>query len=151
MGDTAKHGASVHVRAMTVDDIDGVLAIDKEFVGSQRLATYADPRDDYLGGELDVSCVAEADGIIVGFALGRLKDSPHGQSDTGWLEAIGVLPDYQRQGIGTWLVEAFADRCLSKGAKAARIRVSWNDESLLALLRSLGFSADNITEFQKML
>ena len=25
MGGTAKHGASVHVRVMTVDDIDGVL------------------------------------------------------------------------------------------------------------------------------
>jgi len=151
MSSSAKPKGKIKVRPMEPEDIEGILAIDRKFAGGKRSVTYADPRGDFMGGDVGLSCVAEVAGKTVGFVLGRLKDSPYGRSDIGWLQAIGVDPEYQHQGVGGKLVEAFIERCRSKGAKSVRTMVSWHDIPLLALLRTQGFSRGDVAEFQKML
>ena len=86
MGDAADQLADLKIREMTEDDIEGVLSIDRKITGSRRAVTYASVPSGYVGGELDVSVVADAGGQMVGFLLGRITDSPYGLSDTGWLD-----------------------------------------------------------------
>ncbi len=149
MNAQTKQLPQVNIRRMTEEDIEGVLAIDRKIVGSSRATTYTTAPSSYVGGELDVSVVAEAGGQIVGFLLGRITHSPYGLADAASLEMIGVDPEYRRRGIGTGLARAFNEHCKQKGVRSVRAMVSWHDWWLLSFLRSLGFSRGEMAEFTK--
>ena len=136
----------INIREITDEDIEAILAIDKKIVGEQRAITYRDPIDFYLGGEYGVSVVAEVNGKIIGFALGRLRDPA-----TGWLQAVAIDPEYRRQGIGAKLVEAVADRCRSKGAKTLHTVARWRDWWMLSFLSSRGFTRGEMVDLEKTL
>ena len=149
MAAAAEQRPQVNIRGIMEEDIEGVLAIDRKITGSKRAMTYATTPSSYVGGELEASVVAEASGQIVGFLLGRITDSPYGVADAAWLQLIGIDPGYQRQGIGSRLVQAFTERCRQKGVRSVHIMVSWHDWWLLSFLRSLGFARGEMAEFIK--
>ena len=146
MVNTAKLGSKVSIREMSDDDLDVILELDRKIVGEERAVTYRDPIDFYLGGEYAMSFVAEVDGNIVGFVLGRLRDP-----NTGWLQAVAIDPAYRRLGIGNKLVRALVDRSHSKGAKTLNTLVSLRDQSLLSFMRSLEFSQGQMVDLQRRL
>ncbi|GAF67548.1 unnamed protein product, partial [marine sediment metagenome] len=117
MSDVTGPRGTISIRAMSEEDLEGILYIEREARGSSRAATYAPVPDSCIGGEVDNSIVAEDDGRIVGFVLGRIVRSPVELSDVAWIELIGILPGYQRRGIGRRMVEAWKDRCSQKGIK----------------------------------
>ena len=53
--------------------------------------------------------IAEADGKVVGFVLGLVRRVPYFletmETDSAWITAFGVHPDYQQQGIGRALFD----------------------------------------------
>lgn len=108
---TVQVTSGVRVRPMEVEDIDGVLDIDRRTTGLNRATTYRDQIDSYLGGDLALSYVAELDGRVVGFVLGRIRDLRHGIYEGAWIEMIGVAPDCKRQGIGRVLLDGFFGGC----------------------------------------
>jgi ribosomal protein S18 acetylase RimI-like enzyme len=142
---------SVVIRKMEEDDIGSVLEIDRKISGKDRASTYTTMPTNYVGGELDISVVAEVDGKIVGFLLGRVTSSPTEMGESYLLELIGVDPEYRRQNLGKQLVKAFEQYCMEKGAASIRVLVSWHDWWLLSFLRSLDFSRGEMTEFVKSL
>jgi len=145
----AEQRTGVNIREMTEEDIEGVLAIDRRITGSNRAMTYSSTPTSYVGGELDVSVVAEVGGDIIGFLFGRITDSSYGQADTASLELIGVDPEYQRQNIGSGMVRCFTERCQQKDVRSVHVMVSWHDWWLLSFLRSLGFARGEMAEFIK--
>lgn len=142
----AKHVDDIKIREMTDEDIDAVLAMDRKIVGEERAITYRDPLSFYIGAELSISFAAEAEGKVIGFALGRLRDP-----DTGWIQTVAVEPEYRHQGIATKLVEALVARCRSQGAKRVHTVVSWRDWGMLSFLRSLGFTRGEMVDLQRSL
>ena len=149
MGDAPDQIRELNIRDITESDIEGVLAIDRNIAGRDRAVTYATAPRSYVGGEMDVSVVAEVGGEIVGFLLGRIASSPYGLTDAAWLEVIGVDPSCRRQGIGTGLVQAFMERCRQRGVQSVHIIVSWHDWWFLSFVRSLGFARGEMAEFIK--
>lgn len=151
MEDDSKKELKINVRKMEEEDIESVLEIDRKIVGPDRAATYTMTPTNYVGGELDVSVVAEAKGKIVGFLLGRVTESTYDVGESFLLELIGVDQEYKRRGVGRSLVEAFEETCRERGASSIRVLVSWHDWWLLSFLRSLDFSRGEMTEFVKPL
>ena len=151
MENNSKSKLKAIVRKMEEEDIESVLEIDRKITGFDRATTYTRTPTNYVGGELDISVVAEAEGKIVGFLLGRVTDSPYDVGDSYLLELIGVDPEYKRRGLGRRLVSAFEKACQEKGASSIRVLVSWHDWWLLSFLRSLEFSRGEMTEFVKPL
>jgi len=138
----------VNIREMSVEDVEGILAIERKVTGSNRAVTYAPVPDSCIGGEVDNSMVAEVDDQIVGFVLGRIARSPTALLDVAWIELIGILPEYQRQGIGIRLVEAWKEHCRQKGIKKVHVMINWRDWLMLSFVESLGFSRGDLTDFQ---
>ncbi len=67
-------------------------------------------------GALDLSLVAEVQGAVVGHIA--FSAASVGESSSGWflVGPVAVLPDYQRRGIGSDLIEASLDILRSRGA-----------------------------------
>jgi ribosomal protein S18 acetylase RimI-like enzyme len=151
MEDDSKRELKINVRKMEEEDIESVLEIDRKIAGPERATTYSKIPANYVGGELDISVVAEAEEEIIGFLLGRVTDSPYGQGESFLLELIGVDPEYKRRGVGRSLVKAFEKACRERGASTIRALVSWHDWWLLSFLRSLEFSQGEMAEFVKSL
>jgi len=151
MSDEPKKDLEVRVRQMREEDIEGILEIDRKIVGPDRATTYSSSPTNYVGGELDISVVAEAGGRVIGFLLGRVTDMPYGMSNSCIMELIGVDPAYKRQAVGRRMVEAFARACRERGIRTIRTMVSWHDWWLLSFIKSLDFAQGEMTEFVKNL
>ncbi len=148
MSDATEPRGAINIREMSEEDLEGVLDIEREVREGSRAATYAPVPDSCIGGEVDNSIVAEDDGRIVGFVLGRIVRSPVELSDVAWIELIGILPEYQRRGIGRRMVEAWKDRCRQKGIKKVHIMINWRDWWMQSFFESLGFSRGDLVDFQ---
>lgn len=149
--DADRHTMKINIRKMTEEDIEGVLEVDRNITGADRAATYTTIPTNYVGGELDISVVAEMDDRVVGFLLGRITKSTYEIGNSYLLELIGVHPNYRRLGVGKRLVKYFEKICQEKGASTIRILVNWQDWWLLSFLSSLEFSRGEMTEFVKPL
>ncbi len=76
---------------------------------------------------------AVADGRLVGFVAGER----HPAEQCAWIVTIGVLPDYQRHGIGArLLIESEAQLNMP----AIKLTVRESNHSALALYRKLGYA-----------
>jgi mycothiol synthase len=83
------------------------------------------------------------DGRIVGESLNRIR---HAENEAlgirrGWVIAVGVLPEFQRRGIGRAIVAQSLRQFRGAGLTSARLGVdAENGHGALGLYESLGFS-----------
>ena len=148
MAKNVQSKSRVKIREMRVEDLEGVLDIERETKEDSRAATYEPVPDSCIGGEMDASVVAEAGNKIVGFVLGRVVGSPTELRSVAWIELIGILPEYQRKGIGGKMVEAWKERCRKKGITKVHVMVNWRDWWMLSFFESLGFLRGELTDLQ---
>ena len=102
----------VTVRPMTANDRQGILAIDAAISGKHRALSWQQRVENYLEVHYPgIRYVAEVEGKVIGFILGGIRGWEYGLPRAGWIDVLGILPQYQGQDIGRKLVEAFANEC----------------------------------------
>lgn len=138
----------VSVRAMEPDDIGDVMEIDR-LSGGRRAITYQDQINFYLGGELGLSYVAESDGRVVGFLMGRILERRYAPYVGAWVEILGVLPDMKRQGIGQVLLQAFLEGCRQNGVQDIHAVASIRDTEVKPFLERFGFKEGELVHLHK--
>ena len=108
----------LEIRLESTDDLDGVRAVNRLAFGQDDEAALVDALRD--GGYGVVSLVAEEGGRIVGHILfSRLPIEAGGKViEAAALAPMAVLPDRQRQGIGSALVRAGLAACREAGIAA---------------------------------
>ena len=57
---------------------------------------------------------------------------------------LAVVPEHQRQGIGTFLMEYALDFCRRNGGRQVQLKVHPNNEAALRLYRRFGFEVTNL-------
>src|SRR5262249_40928468 len=67
---------------------------------------------------------AQMDGVPVGFVLASSYRSSTNQVPNGWVDAIAVAPEFQRQGIGQQLLEWAEAWLRAQGCTVARLGAS---------------------------
>lgn len=109
------------IRRESGNDRTAIWNVNQAAFGTDAEANLVDALSD--GGYVEVSLVAESDGEIVGHILfSRLTIITNfGTVDAVSLAPMAVLPDRQRQGIGTKLVEAGLEMCRMKGHRIAAV------------------------------
>jgi predicted N-acetyltransferase YhbS len=140
---------NVKIRPMEPEDISGILEVDQKISGVQRALTYKDLVREALGGQIDMSFVAEVDNQFVGFVMAYLTYVREQISEACVIQIFGVDPKYQRQGIASKLIQALLDKCRSKKIKLVRVMIDERDSELQGFLKRLGFDRDRYIDYSK--
>ena len=141
----------VTIRPMEPEDISMILEIDQKLSGAQRAVTYKDLITGDLGGDLDLSFVAETGGQVIGFILARHAYIGEPVVEVGLIQILGVDPSYKRLGIATKLANAMVERCQSKGLKWVRMMVNERDSQLQGFFVYMGFRRGQLVDYMKAL
>lgn len=134
----------VEVRRMTVRDIDEVLRLNERITGREPAAYYASKCAEYISRSPDTCLVAEQRGRVVGFALGDVRGWESAQKLAGWLEVLGVDPDYQNRGVSGELLDHLFESFRRAGVSAVNTMVDWNDGDLVDYFRANGFERGDL-------
>jgi ribosomal protein S18 acetylase RimI-like enzyme len=130
------------VRQLIKEDLDFIVEIDTRVLGETRrdywvtkIIKQADTRPP------DASLVSEIDGKVVGFILGEVSGWEFKvPNNIGWIDTIGIDPDYQNRGIATVLANAFVVNLKRYGVDTVYTLVNWNDWDLLQFFHAMGFT-----------
>jgi len=133
--------ASVHLRAMTSEDLDAIVEIDRKVLGIPR-PDYWKKRIELPNSRYPLSClVAEYEGNVIGFIVGEVSGWEFGIPETvGWISTIGVDPDYQHKGVARKMSQEFIKNLKSIGVTIVYTLVNWSDWDLLKFFRAMGFT-----------
>ena len=147
----AEAKAKVKIRPMESEDITGILEVDRKISGVQRAITYRDLVREALGGQMDVSFVAEVGNQMVGFILAYLTYVREQVTEACVIQIFGVGHQYQGQGIATQLIQKQLDECRSKGIKLIRVMLEERDDELQKFFKRLGFDRGHYIDYSKIL
>lgn len=134
---------ALKIRRMVSSDITPTLEIwwgdipNREMVASQ------------LQGPLDLSFIAEYEGLLVGFVLAKLVYAGMPMTGTGVVFLIDVNPDYQNAGIGTMLLEALEKHCRSNGIENIRALIPQDDKKITRYFTRAGFRKSKMLNYDK--
>lgn len=139
--------AEIKIRPMTINDVDAVIKIEEKLTGKARPAywrsnmlVYLDSSYEDLSGRSPIVWrVAEMDGRVVGMIIGGVRLWSFGIAESGWLEIIGVDPDYRGCGVAEKLIEELFGYFKSCGVNLVNSLVDWADGELLKFFKHLGF------------
>ena len=144
--------AEVRIRALEDTDIGDITALDEKLGGEYRPDVWEVRLGYYLRRDPESSSVAEADGKAVGFMLGEVRAGEFGlEEPTGWIEFLGVDPDYRGSAIGRRLADRLISCFTARGATSVRTLVDDAVSPIGDFFTALGFEPANLRPFIKKL
>ncbi len=139
----------VVIRKMTPEDVMEILEVDLKLVGKQRSPSWPQRVTRYLEMYYPPLChVAKVGNRLVGFILGDIRGWEYALAPSGWIDIMGVDPEFQGRGIGKRLVKAFAEECEQRKMKT-HIMVRGADDRLQGFLSEAGFHRGTLVEYEK--
>ena len=137
------------IRTMLPSDLDRIVEIDIKVLGK--------PRPEYWEMKLELaekhsqisSLVAELDGKVIGFIIGGASRWEYGvPENVGWIDTIGVDPDYQRKGIAKILFTEMTNNLKKVGVDTIITFVTRRDWILLKFFNSMGFQKGDMINLE---
>lgn len=123
-------------RGITKADYDYIVTVIDRWWGGPSVDR-AHPMFFYEFGEQ--ALIAEENGEVVGFLLGFMVNT---LPPTGYVNLVGIHPDYRRRGVGKALYEQFIERCRTGGAKRMKSITNPGNASSVSFHQALGFKVD---------
>lgn len=138
---------AVEIRVMQLKDMPAVFELGQKLFTAEKLPTLYRSWDEdevvqLFGSDEETCLVAEADGRIVGFALGHLMAKPRSAWRYGWLEWLGVDPAFKRHGIATRLLNHLTSRFIEREARIMLVDTDEDNHDALAFFRKIGFGQE---------
>ncbi len=140
--------APIQVRALSELDLQDIVRIGEKTRSVYQPDLWEDRVTYYLRRDPEGSVVAESGGRVVGFMLGDVRAGEFGiEEPSGWIEVIGVDPEFAGRGVGTALAAEMLARYRSRGIRRVRTMV---DEAMPQVERFFvrtGFAPDSLRPF----
>jgi ribosomal protein S18 acetylase RimI-like enzyme len=143
----ARSAPSVEIREMELKDIPSVFELGQKLFTAEKLPTLYRSWDDHELAQLfntdsETCLIAETDGQIVGFALGRMMDKPRSAWRYGWLLWLGVEQTFKRGGVATRLLNQLTSLFIERDARIMLVDTDAKNHSALAFFRKNGFGQE---------
>ncbi len=137
------------IRKMVPADLDQIVDIDIKVLGKPR-PEYWEMKIELAEKRAEVSfLVAELSGKVIGFIIGGASRWEYGvPEDIGWIDTIGVDPEYQRMGIAKVLFSEMTNNLKKIGINTIYTFVKRRDWRLLKFFDSLGFQQGDMTNLE---
>jgi ribosomal protein S18 acetylase RimI-like enzyme len=147
----------VNTRMLDMEDLDSILAIEEkiEAAGSSAVPESLDHLKESAAYHIEqgdplMNLGAEVDGRLVGFVLAETRHWEFGRAEkAGWINMLGVDPEYQGMGIGRKLGEALLSNFQRKRITKVRTLVNWYNGELISYFKTLGFDILNMIPLEK--
>ena len=143
----AKPLPSVEIREMELKDMPEIFELgEKLFTAEEWPTLYRSWHDHELAqlfsSDAETCLVAEADGKIVGFALGRVMEKPRSAWRYGLLMWLGVERRFKRSGVATRLVRQLTGLFIDRDARIMLVDTAAKNHAALAFFRRNGFGQE---------
>ncbi|MDH4173116.1 MAG: GNAT family N-acetyltransferase [Betaproteobacteria bacterium] len=148
-GNAAGAPAPLRVRRATAADLAQVIAIDARATGLAKPGYWAGILRRYGRGARSRFLVAEADGRIVGYIVGEVRDWEFGSPPCGWVFGIGVPAETRESGVATRLLEALTAAFRRQGVAMVRTLIARDNRLVLSFFRSQGMTAAPVIPLEK--
>ena len=139
---------TVHIRTiLDGEDVEAIIAIERRISGSTyRTTAFEEDAATYLQqGESHDHLVAVVDDRVVGFIIGKTAGLEFGQEErVGWINILGVDPDFRGRGIGQALGKALLDNFRNKNVAKVKTLVGGQATELLQYFQGLGLKQSNM-------
>ncbi len=129
---------------MRLEDLSAVFLLGQKLFTAEAFPTLYRCWDDdevmkIFSSDQETCLVAEADGKVVGFALGSIMKKPRNAWLYGWLEWLAVEPAYKRHGIATRLLNQLTTLFVKRDARIILVDTDESNHKALAFFRKIGF------------
>jgi ribosomal protein S18 acetylase RimI-like enzyme len=143
----AKPLPPVEIREMELRDVAEIFDLGQKLFTADELPSLYRSWDDHelaqlFSTEAETCLVAEADGKLVGFALGRIMEKPRSAWRYGWLLWLGVDPRFKRSGVATRLANQLKGLFIERNARIMLVDTAAKNHSALAFFRRNGFGQE---------
>jgi len=137
------------IRTIVPSDLDRVVEIDIKILEKPR-PEYWEMKLELVGKRSQISfLVAELDGKVGGFIIGGASRWEYGVPENiGWIDTIGVDPDYKRKGIAKNLFTEMTNNLKKAGVDTIITFVKRRDPILLSFFNSLGFKKGDMINLE---
>lgn len=137
----------VEIREMQLKDVADVFELGQKLFTAEEWPTLYRSWDDHelallFSNDAETCLVAEMEGKIVGFALGRVMEKPRSAWRYGWLLWLGVEPRLKRSGIATRLIKQLTSLFIDRDARIMLVDTAAKNHSALGFFRRNGFGQE---------
>ena len=137
----------VEIREMELLDVADIFDLGQKLFTADEWPSLYRSWDDHelaqlFSTEAETCLVAETDGKIVGFALGRIMEKPRNAWRYGWLLWLGVDPRFKRSGVATRLVKQLKGLFIERNARIMLVDTAAKNHSALGFFRRNGFGQE---------
>lgn len=142
-----KAAPSIEIREMQLKDVAEVFELGQRLFTAEEWPTLYRSWDDHelaqlFSNDAETCLVAESEGRVVGFALGRVMEKPRSAWRYGWLLWLGVEPRLKRSGIATRLLKQLTVLFIDRDARIMLVDTAAKNHSALAFFRRNGFGQE---------
>ncbi len=145
----------IEIAEARAEDLDGIVALDSVRAGEPKPQYWYDLLAEYLRDSDHKERVAvvarDAAGGVCGFLFGEIRAWEFGSKRCGWILAVSVSPEHEREGLATRLCEEAVRRFATMGVDLVRTMIRRQDVPMLALFRSMGFVAGPFSELEMVI
>jgi len=129
----------VKLRPLTHEDLSEVQRIQARITRQEVPQAWMDMLAEHVDKNYRLGFVAREEDVLLGFILGEIKIGGFGTELSGWLELVGVEPEYMGSGVGAALAEALFQALKERGVKEVYTAVRWDSGDMLAFFKKVGF------------
>lgn len=135
---------TLRIRQMTIDDFSMVFHIGEEVFTAESFQSLYRTWDEYeittlYNSDSELCLVAEAGGVILGFALGTTVTKHNSPWKYGYLVWVGVRSNIQQGGVGSGLFKEIKHRMKEQGVRMMIIDTSADNHPAVRFFEKQGF------------
>ena len=139
----------ITIRMMSAKDVGAIADIDNRVLGKRRRDYWEMKVESAQARSPVPPLVAEVDGRVAGFIMGDASGWEYGVPETvGWIDTIGVHPEYQHHGVARALMEELIAHMKKVGVTKIYTLVNWRDWDMLRFFDKLGFTRGDMINLE---
>ncbi len=140
----------ITIRPLKSDDFDKLVHLDSILLGSEKRRSYWEKKFAIFRlRHPNLSLVATLENKLVGYIMGNISGWEFGVAEgVGWVELMGIDPEYQRKGIARDLTQELMRQFKELKTETVYTMIVAEDTHIRDLFKSVGFNEGHMMQLE---